>query len=187
MHVLIAGGGVGGLSLALSLHERGIDCTVFEAAREMRELGVGINALPHAVAELAAMGLQPALDAVAIRTRTLIYANRFGQEICSEPRGLWAGHATPQFSIHRGRLHGVLQRAARERLGDVAILTGFRLSSATQDADGVTARFATSDGRVVVRGDVLVPARDGGGCTGRSRRQSCRRPRVPTEFTRPCV
>lgn len=158
MRVLIAGGGVGGLSLALSLHERGITCTIFEAAREMRELGVGINALPHAVAELAALGLLPALDAVAIRTRTLIYANRFGQEICREPRGLWAGHAIPQFSIHRGRLHGVLLRAARERLGDTAILTGHRLVSATQDEDGVTARFATGEGQVEVRGDVLVGA-----------------------------
>ncbi|HEX6015669.1 MAG TPA: NAD(P)-binding protein, partial [Geminicoccaceae bacterium] len=67
MHVLIAGGGIGGLTLALSLRERGVPCTVFEAAREVRELGVGVNILPHAVRELGALGLLPALDAVAIR------------------------------------------------------------------------------------------------------------------------
>ena len=62
MHVLIVGGGIGGLATALSLHAVGIDCTVFEQVRELRELGVGINTLPHAIKELAALGLLPALD-----------------------------------------------------------------------------------------------------------------------------
>jgi hypothetical protein len=105
MRALIAGGGIGGLTLALSLHERGIPCTVFEAAREVRELGVGVNILPHAVRELSALGLLPALDAAAVRTRELRYLNRFGQEIWVEARGMLAGHDVPQFSIHRGRLH----------------------------------------------------------------------------------
>src|SRR5688500_18144831 len=126
MRVMIAGGGVGGLTLALSLHERGVPCAVFEAAPEVRELGVGINTLPHAIRELAALGLLPALDAAAIRTRELRYLNRFGQEIWVERRGMYAGHEVPQFSIHRGRLHGVLWRAAAERLGD-AVQTGRRL------------------------------------------------------------
>jgi 2-polyprenyl-6-methoxyphenol hydroxylase-like FAD-dependent oxidoreductase len=158
MRVLIAGAGVGGLALALSLHERGIACTVFEAAREVRVLGVGINALPHAVAELAALGLLPALDAVAIRTRTLTYANRFGQEILSELRGMHAGHPVPQFSIHRGHLQAVLLQAVRERLGEGAVLTDHRLEQAGQDAEGVTARFATGAGPVEARGDILVGA-----------------------------
>lgn len=158
MRILIAGGGIGGLTLAMSLHERGLDCAVFEAAAEVRELGVGINTLPHAIRELAALGLLPALDAVAIRTRELRYLNRFGQEIWVEPRGTWAGHDVPQFSIHRGRLHGVLWRAACERLG-AAIRPGHRLSGFTQDATGVTARFTRPDGsQVEERGDALIGA-----------------------------
>ncbi len=153
--VLIAGGGVGGLTLALSLHQRGIPCTVFEAAEAVRPLGVGINTLPHAIRELATLGLLPALDAVAVRTRELRYLNRFGQEIWVEPRGTWAGHDVPQFSIHRGQLHQLLWAAARERLGADALVTGARLAGFAQDAEGVTARFA--DGRSA-RGAALVGA-----------------------------
>jgi 2-polyprenyl-6-methoxyphenol hydroxylase-like FAD-dependent oxidoreductase len=153
--VLIAGGGVGGLTLALSLHERGIACQVLEAAAEVKPLGVGINTLPHAIRELAALGLLPALDAVAVRTRELRYLNRFGQEIWVEPRGTWAGHEVPQFSIHRGHLHAVLWRAALERLGPEALVTGARIAGFEQDGSGVTARLA--DGRMA-RGEVLIGA-----------------------------
>lgn len=155
MHVLIAGGGVGGLTLALMLRERGIACTVFEAASEVKPLGVGINTLPHAIRELAGLGLLPALDAVAVRTRELRYLNRFGQEIWVEKRGTWAGHDVPQFSIHRGHLHQVLWAAARERLGETALVTGARLSAFAETADGVRLDFA--DGRSAT-GDLLVGA-----------------------------
>ena len=155
MQVLIAGGGVGGLALALMLHQRGIACTVLEAAPEVKPLGVGINTLPHAIRELAALDLLPALDAVAIRTRELRYLNRFGQEIWKEPRGTWAGHDVPQFSIHRGHLHQVLWQAAQARLPMGALLNSARLQSFAQDAAGVTAQLV--DGRSL-RGDVLIGA-----------------------------
>ena len=113
MKVIIVGGGVGGLTLALMLHARGIDCELFEQAEGVRELGVGINTLPHAIKELKELGLLPRLDAVAIRTHELIYTNRLGQEIWREPRGLDAGYDVPQFSIHRGRLQGVIYQAVR--------------------------------------------------------------------------
>lgn len=155
MHVLIAGGGVGGLALALMLHQRGIGCTVLEAAPEVKPLGVGINTLPHAIRELAALDLLPALDAVAIRTRELRYLNRFGQEIWKEPRGIWAGHEVPQFSIHRGHLHQVLWQAAAARLPAGALLNNARLQGFTQDAGGITVHL--SDGRSL-SGDVLIGA-----------------------------
>jgi 2-polyprenyl-6-methoxyphenol hydroxylase-like FAD-dependent oxidoreductase len=155
MNVLIAGGGVGGLALALMLHQRGIACAVLEAAPAVKPLGVGINTLPHAIRELAALDLLPALDAVAIRTRELRYLNRFGQEIWKEPRGVWAGHEVPQFSIHRGHLHQVLWQAAEARLPVGALLRNARLQSFAQDEAGVTAQLV--DGRSL-RGDVLIGA-----------------------------
>jgi 2-polyprenyl-6-methoxyphenol hydroxylase-like FAD-dependent oxidoreductase len=137
------------------LHQRGIACTVLEAAPAVKPLGVGINTLPHAIRELAALDLLPALDAVAIRTRELRYLNRFGQEIWKEPRGVWAGHEVPQFSIHRGHLHQVLWQAAEARLPVGALLRNARLQSFAQDEAGVTAQLV--DGRSL-RGDVLIGA-----------------------------
>jgi 5-methylphenazine-1-carboxylate 1-monooxygenase len=160
MHVLIVGGGIGGLATALSLHDVGISCTVFEQVRELRELGVGINTLPHAIKELAALGLLPELDRAGIRTRELIYANRFGQVVWRELRGTDAGFDTPQFSIHRGKLHGVLLQAVRARLGDGAVQSGCRLMSFDEHADRVVARFERRDAGETfdVEGDMLIGA-----------------------------
>lgn len=158
--VIVVGGGIGGLSTALALERRGLECHVFEQSAQIRELGVGINTLPHAIGELAELGLLERLDAVGLRTYELIYTNRFGQEIWRELRGLDAGHAVPQFSIHRGALQGVLRDAVVERLGPDAIRTGHRLAGFDQDADGVTAHFVDPSGAglAAVRADVLVGA-----------------------------
>jgi len=160
MKVIIAGGGVGGLVTALMLQARGIDCEIFEQADGIRELGVGINTLPHAIKELADLGLLDRLDAVAIRTYELFYTNRFGQEIWREPRGLDAGYDVPQFSIHRGRLQTVIYQAVRARLGESRIRLNCRLGSFTQDDGGVTAYFFDRTGahRHTARGDVLIGA-----------------------------
>lgn len=159
MPILIAGGGIGGLTLALMLHQRGIGCQVYEAAAEVKPLGVGINALPHSIKELAALGLLPQLDDIAIRTRQLTYANHLGQPIWSEPRGLFAGHDVPQFSVHRGRLHAMLWQAASERLGPAALQCGRRLIGYQQQADRVTATFQRPDGsKEEATGDALIGA-----------------------------
>lgn len=138
--VLIIGGGIGGLVLALSLHELGVRCRVLEAAPEFKPLGVGINLLPHATRELAGLGLERRLAAVAVTTREAAFFNRFGQLIYREPLGRFAGYESPQFSIHRGDLHAVLVQAVRERLGADAIALGHRCVAVEQDAAGVTAR-----------------------------------------------
>jgi 5-methylphenazine-1-carboxylate 1-monooxygenase len=160
MKAIIVGGGVGGLTAALMLHARGIDCEVYEQAEAVRELGVGINTLPHAIKELAELGLLERLDTVAIRTYELFYTNRFGQEIWREPRGLDAGYDVPQFSIHRGRLQGAIYQAARARLGEGRIRTGHRLGAFAQDEAGVSAYFFDRSGahRATARGDVLIGA-----------------------------
>lgn len=154
MQILIAGGGVGGLVLGLMLKQRGIACTVLEAVSEVRELGVGINLLPVAVRELSELGLLPALDAVGIRTRELRYANHLGQTIWAEPRGTYAGLDVPQFSIHRGHFHGLLWRAAQERLGS-ALRHSARVTGYSQEGKHVTAHLADGSS---LSGDALIGA-----------------------------
>ena len=161
MKAIIIGGGIGGLTAALMLHKRGIQATVYEQASEVREVGVGINTLPHAIAELAELGLLPVLDSVAIRTHELVYMNRFGQTVWREPRGMHAGFKVPQFSIHRGRLQKLLYDAVVERLGKDAVRTGRRLLGFIEDEGGVTAHFADSrwgEQGESLRGDVLIGA-----------------------------
>jgi 2-polyprenyl-6-methoxyphenol hydroxylase-like FAD-dependent oxidoreductase len=141
MTVLIAGGGIGGLTLALSLHQIGIPARVFESAAALKPLGVGINVLPHAVRELIELGLLDQLDASGVRTKELAYFSKHGKPIWSEPRGLEAGYKWPQFSIHRGTLQQILLDAATERLGAANILTGHHLTGWAETSDGVRADF----------------------------------------------
>src|SRR5690606_26496082 len=116
MDIIIAGAGVGGLTLALMLHQRGIGCRVYESAQALRPLGVGINLLPHAVNELEQLGLLNALAEQAIATSALHYYNKHGQPIWREPRGLQAGYPLPQFSVHRGEFQMLLADTVRARL-----------------------------------------------------------------------
>ena len=105
MHIAIAGGGIAGLALALNLHNRGISCTVYERSPEVKEIGVGITLLPHAMKEFGALGLDKELEAQGIENLESCFFNRFGQLIYKEPRGRYAGYNTPEVGIHRGRLH----------------------------------------------------------------------------------
>jgi len=136
VRITIAGGGIGGLATALSLHAAGFDeVVIHEAAREIRPLGVGINLLPHAVRELTELGLVDRLAGIAVPTAELAYFNRYGQAIWSEPRGLGAGYRWPQYSVHRGRLQLLLLDAVRERLGAQAVRTGSRITGLRHDGD----------------------------------------------------
>src|SRR4051794_41694574 len=111
--IIIIGGGIGGLTTALALHAAGIEAEVFESSALVRPLGVGINLQPHAVRELTELGLGEALAETGIATQELVYANRFGQVIWREERGLGAGYRWPQYSIHRGRLQTLLWATAQ--------------------------------------------------------------------------
>ncbi|MGY5128256.1 flavin-dependent oxidoreductase [Streptomyces nigrescens] len=136
MRITIAGGGIGGLATALSLHAAGLDdIVIHEATQEIRPLGVGINLLPHAVRELTELGLADRLAAIGVPTAELTYFNRYGQAIWSEPRGLDAGYRWPQYSVHRGRLQLLLLDAVRERLGAHSIRTGSRITGLRHDSD----------------------------------------------------
>ena len=153
MTVLIIGGGIAGLATALSLHQIGVPCRVFESVETIEPLGVGINTLPHAVRELTELGLRDRLAETAIPTAELAYYSRLGQRIWSEPRGLDAGYHWPQFSIHRGALQMILLDAARQRLGTDAIVAGHHLSGWDVTATGIRAHFV--DRRT---GAALAPA-----------------------------
>lgn len=160
MNIVIAGGGIGGLTLALMLHQRGINCRVYESTQELRPLGVGINLLPHAVNELEPLGLLDTLAEHAIQTSALHYYNKFGQAIWQEPRGMNAGYPLPQFSIHRGEFQMLLAEAVRARLGHDAIVTGMVLESAENDGATARAHFRSrTDGSLhTAVGDAVVGA-----------------------------
>jgi 2-polyprenyl-6-methoxyphenol hydroxylase-like FAD-dependent oxidoreductase len=159
MKITIVGGGIGGLSLALALHQRGLACEVYETVPEVKELGVGITLLPHAMRELAALGLQTAIEAVGIENEESVFFNRFGQFIYKEPRGRHAGYALPEIGIPRGKLHRLLYDACLARLGAAAIHTDHRCIGVTQDDSGATVQFTqTSTGAALppVRADVVI-------------------------------
>jgi 2-polyprenyl-6-methoxyphenol hydroxylase-like FAD-dependent oxidoreductase len=165
MPISIAGAGVGGLTAALSLHAAGRDdVVVFEAAREIRDVGVGINLPPHAVRELSELGLGDALAAIGVPTRELAYYDPAGQLIWAEPRGLDAGYRWPQYSVHRGQLQRLLVDAVRQRLGASAIRVGRRATGIAHSGhDGGVAMLAVDveTGQSESHPSDLVVAADG--------------------------
>lgn len=157
--MIIAGGGIGGLTLALSLHQAGFGVEVFESVERIQALGVGINLLPHAVRELDALGLAGDLAANGLTPSTLAYFTKRGEPIWDEPRGLAAGYRWPQISIHRGVLHVVLHAAAVAAIGADHIHTACHLERFEQTADGVEATFVdrrTGAVSAVAKGAMLI-------------------------------
>lgn len=145
MSIAIIGAGVGGLTAALSLHAAGQgDILLLEAAREIRDVGVGINLPPHAVRELSELGLGDVLEKAGVPTSELAYYDPTGRLIWAEPRGLDAGYKWPQYSIHRGTLQRLLVEAVRERLGPSSIRIAQRVTGVST-ADGNKAVIAAID------------------------------------------
>jgi 2-polyprenyl-6-methoxyphenol hydroxylase-like FAD-dependent oxidoreductase len=159
MDIAIVGGGIGGLTLALTLHQRGIPCRVYESAPVVKELGVGITLLPHAMRELTALGLDGALARQGIENVDSRFFNRFGQLIHAEPRGRLAGYPFPELGIHRGRLHLTLWNAARARLGAERLVADHQCVGLEQTEGRVTLAFrsaANGAPRPPVEADVAV-------------------------------
>lgn len=159
MQAIVIGGGIAGLALALAMRERGLECRVYEAAPEVKELGVGITLLPHATRELAALGLEARVKAVAIENEESAFFNRHGQFIYKEPRGKLAGYPYAEYGIHRGKLHRIMYEAALERCGAERILTDHRCVKVDEDRRGVTAHFVEmSTGRALppAKGDIAI-------------------------------
>jgi 5-methylphenazine-1-carboxylate 1-monooxygenase len=158
MKIAIVGAGIGGLSLALALHRQGVLSEIYETVPEVREIGVGITLLPHAMRELAGFGLQPQLEAGGIENLESVFFNRYGQFIYREPRGRHAGYDVPEIGIHRGKLHRALYEAALERLDRERVHLNHRCVGVEQDGAGATLLFKTSNGEPLpsVRADVVI-------------------------------
>jgi salicylate hydroxylase len=155
--VLIAGGGIGGMTAALALLRRGIDVQVFEQAPELREVGAGLQLSANALRVLYQLGVGDALRAVACEAD--------GKEIRLWNSGqTWklfdlgansvAQYGYSYFLLYRPDLHRVLADAVRAIKAD-AILLGASCSGYRQSADGVQLQLA--DGRTF-EGDVLIGA-----------------------------
>ena len=160
--VIIAGGGIGGLTAALSLNRAGVPVRVFESVDRIQALGVGINLLPHAVRELDAMGLAGDLASNGLTPSTLAYFTKRGEPIWEESRGIAAGYRWPQISIHRGVLHTILHEASIAEIGADRIHTGCHLDRFVETAAGVEATFidrrsgavtATAEGSMLIACD----------------------------------
>ncbi|MCP9483058.1 flavin-dependent oxidoreductase [Shimia sp. CNT1-13L.2] len=161
MTVLIAGAGIAGLTLGLSLHQLGVPFRIFEAVREIKPLGVGINLQPHATRELMELGLEDGLDLVGLRTQEVAYFSRQGGLIWSEPRGMSAGYKWPQFSIHRGGLQMLLLRSLQEHCGMDVVQMGTAVTGWTDTADGVEIKLEnrkSGEALGTEKGAVLIAA-----------------------------
>lgn len=155
MTVLIAGGGIAGLVMGLTLHQLGLPFRIYERVAEPRPLGVGINLQPNSVRELFDLGLAAELEAIGIRTRQYGFYSKSGREIWVEPRGLAAGYHWPQFSIHRGQFQMMLLRVLRARAGEDCVVTGARVAGFETSDSG--ASLVLADGQRVA-GDVVIAA-----------------------------
>lgn len=158
--VLIAGGGISGMAMALTLHQIGVPCRVFETVPDLQPLGVGINLQPNAVRELYELGIgEEQLDTIGIQAREWALVGRNGNDVYAEPRGLLAGYKWPQYSVHRGQLQMLLLREVQRRLGPEAVQTGCRVTGYRNEAQGVTAFVETHQGqRLEVPGRLLIAA-----------------------------
>jgi 5-methylphenazine-1-carboxylate 1-monooxygenase len=161
--VIIAGGGIGGLATALTLHQIGVPCIVFEAVRELRPLGVGINLQPNAVRELYDLGItQGDLDRVGLPAKEWALVGLDGNDIYSEPRGLLAGYNWPQYAVHRGQFHMLLHEKLVERSGPEAVRLGSRVTGYRKNSDGsVTVLVDHADGSTSENKGALLIGADG--------------------------
>ena len=102
---LIAGEGIGGLTLALRLHQTRVSVRVFESVENLAALGVGINILPHAVRDLTELGLGQELEKIGVATAELAYFSKRGQRIRPKPRGralVMTGHRSHSIAASCG-------------------------------------------------------------------------------------
>lgn len=155
--VLIAGAGLGGLTAALALRQRGHRVRVFEQATELRELGAGVQLGANGTRVLIALGLEPAMRAVvcaAVSKEIRLGTTGQSWQIFDLGETSVERYGAPYWMVHRGDFHAVLLRAV-QAASHIAIRTGAGILGFEQYDQGVTAQLATGER---VRGDVLIGA-----------------------------
>lgn len=161
MTVLIAGGGIAGLALGLTLHQIGVPFRIFEQVRALKPLGVGINLQPSAVRELYDLGLQEQLEDIGVRTKDYGMYTKKGLHVWTEPRGAFAGYNWPQYSVHRGKLHMMLYDALVTRAGNEVVETGWKAVGFENLPDGAALQLQNAQGETRTEAGTLIVGADG--------------------------
>lgn len=157
--VLIAGGGIAGLTMALTCHQIGVPAVVLESVRTVAPLGVGINVQPNAIRELYDLGFADDLDAIGVEATEWALVGRGGNDVWAEPRGRSAGYEVPQYSVHRGKLQMLLYQAVLDRLGPESVLTGHRIVGYRNTSNSVIVDIDTRNGSTTqIEGSLLIAA-----------------------------
>ena len=154
--VLIAGGGIGGLTAALCLAEAGFEVALFEQSAEFGEIGAGIQLSPNCTRVLHHLGLEPALAASAFLPQGVEFrAWRSGEVVGSSALGQTVRdrYGFPYCSIHRGDLLRVLLDAVAERTAAIELNTGSEVTRFEQRG-----RVHATAGGDMYEGDALIGA-----------------------------
>lgn len=155
--ILIAGGGIGGLALAIALARRGLASVVLERQGEFSPAGAGIQIGPNGVKVLRELGVAGALEGFAGKPEAIeVFAGASGRRLARLPLGSWIAdrHGAPYWAVHRGDLHRVLLETAAAEPA-ISIRTECEVVAVTQSAGGVAVNHV---GGEVVQGPVLVGA-----------------------------
>jgi salicylate hydroxylase len=156
MHILVVGGGIGGLTAAIALRHHGIDVTVLEQAEVMAEIGAGIQIASNAAIVLREIGVETAIRSVGVKPLSYDYRDlRTGKMLYQAPLGdeAAARYGAPMYNIHRADLVQILYEALPREV----VRFGARCVSISQSADKVEVRLQSGE---VLHADALV------GCDG---------------------
>ncbi|MDS9469893.1 FAD-dependent monooxygenase [Paracoccus sp. MBLB3053] len=156
LDIAIIGAGPGGLATALRLHQQGYRPKIYEAAPELKPLGVGIDIKVYGTKEVTEMGLLEEFQKISVEAKDSVFYTGHGQEIFAENCGKHIGYEHEQRFVHRGTFQMMLRDAVVERLGPDAIQLGARLKGFEQDETGVTMQFETAEGPQTVRSEVMI-------------------------------
>ncbi|MEY2759760.1 MAG: hypothetical protein RIR33_3538 [Pseudomonadota bacterium] len=156
MKVVIAGGGIGGLSAAIALAKVGFEVELVERAQALTDVGAGIQLSPNATKGLAGLGVLEAVAQAGSTPLTLeMRIGRTGEKVFSIPIAQEARrrYGSPYIHVHRADLIEVLARAAA--FAGVAVRLGARVSAYVRDRDGLRVGLDTG---AIVPCDLLVGA-----------------------------